>query len=113
MRTMAEQLSQLVTANRRKGTFHSQTEPNLNVGLSSMHPPVQDNVKRVNTITSLRSSRLIDHSLEDLVDVPFQLSPSLSPPSLSENDSISRDATDGTPIDLSPPTNLVDPTKTR
>ena len=28
MRTMAEQLSQLVTVNRKKGTFPSQIEPN-------------------------------------------------------------------------------------
>jgi len=33
------------------------------------------------------------------VDVPVQLSPSLSPPSLLEYDFISRDATDGTTID--------------
>ena len=98
---MAKQLSQLVTANREKGTFSSQTEPNLNVGPSSMCPPIQDNVKRVNAITSLTSSRLIDHSLEDLMDVPVQLSPSLFPPSLSKTDSISKDAIDGTSIDLS------------
>ena len=65
-----------------------------------MRPSIQDNVKRVNAITSLRSGRLINHSLEDLMDVPVELSPSLSPPSLS--DSASRDATDSTPIDLSP-----------
>ena len=54
MRTMAEQLSQLVTINRAKGTFLSQPEPNPNVGPSSIRPPVQDNVKRVKAITSLR-----------------------------------------------------------
>ena len=102
MRTMAEQLSQLVLANREKGTFPSQTEPNPNVGTSSMRPPVQDNVKRVNAITSLRSGRLIDHKLEDLVDVPVQFSPPLSPPFPPENDSASRDATHATPTDLSP-----------
>jgi len=49
------------------------------------------------------------------VDVPIQLSPSLSPPSLLENDSTSRDATDGTLIDSSPSrsTNLVDPKETK
>jgi len=35
------------------------------------------------------------------MDVPIQLSPFLSPPSLYENDSASRDATDGTPCDSS------------
>jgi len=65
-----------------------------------MRPPIQDNVKRVNAITSLRSGHLIDHNLEDLVDVPVEFSPSLSPPSLT--DSASKDATDNTPIDPSP-----------
>jgi len=108
-------LSQLVTVNREKGTFPSQPKPNLNVGPSSIHPPVHDNVKRVNAITSLRLSHLIDHSLEDLVDIPIPLSSSLSPPSVSENDSVSRDATEGTPIDSSPsqPTDLVDPEETK
>ena len=46
MRTMVEQLSQLVTVNREKGTFPSQTKPNPNVGPSSMRPPVQDNVQK-------------------------------------------------------------------
>jgi len=32
MRTMVEQLSQLVLANRKKGTFPSQTEPHPNAG---------------------------------------------------------------------------------
>ena len=68
-----------------------------------MCPPVQDNIKRVNAITSLRFVRLIDHNLKDVVDVPVELSPSLSPPSLSDNDSASRDATDGTPIGPSLP----------
>ena len=45
MRTMVKQLSQLATGNREKETFPSQTEPNMNVGLSSMRPPVHDNVK--------------------------------------------------------------------
>jgi len=72
-------------------------------------------VKRVNAITSLRFGNLIDHNLEDLVDVPVELFPSLSPPSLSDNDSASRDAIDGTLIDSSPsrPTNLVDPEATK
>jgi len=60
--------------------------------------PAHDNVKRVNAVTSLRLGRLIDHNLEDLVDVPVNLSPTLSPPSPPENDFTSRDATDGTPI---------------
>ena len=47
------------------------------------------------------------------MDIPVQLSPSLSPLSLSKNDSISRDDTDSIPIDLSPPTDLVDPRKTK
>jgi len=38
-----------------------------------MHPPVQDNVKRVNEITSLWSGCLIDRYVEDLVDVPVEL----------------------------------------
>ena len=80
---------------------------------SSMRPSVQDNVKRVNTITSLRSGRLIDHNLEDLVDVPVQFSPSLSPSTPPENTSTSGDATDGTPIDPSRPTDLVDPEETK
>jgi len=46
MRIMVEQLSQLVTVNREKGTFPSQTKPNPNVGPSSMRPPVQDNVQK-------------------------------------------------------------------
>ena len=50
-----------------------------------MRPPIHDNVKRVNVITSPRSGRLIDHNLEDLVDVPVELSLSLSPPSLSDS----------------------------
>jgi len=95
-------LSQLVTVNREKGIFSSQTEPNPNVDPSVMRPPVQDNVKRVNAITSLRSGRLIDHSLEDLVDVLVEFSRSLSPPTPSDIDSTSRDATDGIPIDPSP-----------
>ena len=40
-------------------------------------------MKRVNAITSLRSDRLIYHNLEDLVDIAVELSPSLSPASLS------------------------------
>ena len=112
---MAEQLSQLVIAKREKGIFSSQTQPNLNVGPSSMRPLVQDNVKKVNAIASLRSSHLIDYNLEDLVDVPIQLSLSLSPPSLHENDSASRDATVGTPINSSRsrPTDLVDHKETK
>jgi len=49
------------------------------------------------------------------VNVPIQLSPSLSPSSLLENDSISRDATKGTSIDfsLSSHTDLVDLRKTK
>jgi len=80
-----------------------------------MCPPAQDNVKRINAITSFRSGRLIDHNLEDLIDVPIQLSPSLSPPSLPKNGSASRDATDSIPIDSSPsrPTGLVDPKETK
>jgi len=80
-----------------------------------MHPLVQDNVKRVNSITSVKSSRLIDHNSEDLVDVPVELSSSLSPPALSDNDSSSRNATDGTLIDPSPscPTDLVDLEETK
>jgi len=115
MRTMTEQWSLLVTVKREKEILSSQTEPNPNVGSSSMCPPVQDNVKRVNVITSLSSGYLIDHNLEDVVDVPIQFSPSLSPPSLPENDSTSRDATEGTPIGSlpSPLTNLVDPRKTK
>jgi len=78
---MAEQLPQLLTTNRQKGMFLSQTEANLNIGPSSMLPPAHDNVKIVNVITSLRSWCLIDHNLEDLVDIPVHLSPSLSLPS--------------------------------
>ena len=52
-----------------------------------MRPPAQDNVKRVKAITSLRSGHLNDHSLEDLVDVLVEFSPSLSPPCLCNNDS--------------------------
>ena len=97
MKTMLEKLSQLVIANKEKGTFPSHTEPNPNVGPSSMRPPVQNNVKRVKAITSLRSGCFIDHNLEDLVNVSVQFSPSLSPPSLPDNNSASGDATDGTP----------------
>jgi len=41
--------------------------------------------------------------------------PSLSPPSLSDNDSVLRDATDGTPIDCSPsrPNDLIDSKETK
>ena len=94
---------------QEEGNISSEIEPNLNVGPSSMCPPNQNNVKRVNAITSLRSGRFIDHNLEDLVDVPIELSPSLSPPSLFDNDSASRDASDGNLIDPSPsrPTDLV------
>jgi len=67
-----------------------------------MRSPVQDNVKRVNIITSLRSGCLIDHNLQDLVDVPIHLSSSLSPPPLLDTDSASRDATNGTLIGSSP-----------
>ena len=95
-------MSQLVSTNKEKGTFPSQIEPNPNVGASSMRPLVQNNVKRVNAITSLRSGRLIDHNLEDLMNVLDQFSQSLSPPSPPDNDSASRDATNGTPIDFSP-----------
>ena len=102
MRTMVEQFSQLVTSNRGKGTFPSQIEPNPNVCSSSMSPLAEDNTKRVNPITLHRSGRLIDHNLEDLVDVPVQLSPSLFPPFLLENDYASRNSIDGTPIDSSP-----------
>ena len=93
-------MSQLVTINREKETFSNQPEPNLNVGPSSIRPLVQNTMKRVDVITSLRPGRLIDHNLEDLVDVPVELSLSLSPPSLS--DSALKDATDSTPIDPSP-----------
>jgi len=77
-----------------------------------MRPPIQDYVKR--PITSLRSSRLIDHNLEDFVNVPIQLSLPLSPLSLLDNDSTYRDATDDTPTNSSPsrPINLVDPKET-
>jgi len=80
-----------------------------------MRPPVKDNVRRVNGIISLRLDRLIDHNLEDLVDVPIQLSLSQSPLSLVMNDFASMDATNGNPIDSSPsrPTDLVAPTETR
>ena len=71
MRTMAEQLSQLVTTNREKGTFPTQTEPNLNIRTSLMRPPTYDNVEGVNAISSLRLGRLINHNSEDLVDVPI------------------------------------------
>ena len=101
----------MVTINREKGTFLGQTEPNPNIGLSSICPPIQDNVKRVNTITSLRLGHLIDHNLEDLMDVPIQLSPSLSSLSLIENDSASRGATDGTSIGSVSYTHLTLPTK--
>jgi len=72
-------------------------------------------VKNVNVITSLRLGCSINHNLEDLVDVPVQLSPSLSPPSHPENDSTSRDAPDGTPIHPSPsrPIDLVDSEETK
>jgi len=72
-------------------------------------------VKKVNAITSLRLGHLIDHNLEDLVDVPIHLSPSLPLPSFLENDFAFRDATDGTLIDYSPsrPTDLVDPKETK
>ena len=64
-------------------------------------------MKRVNA----RSGHLIDHNLEDLMDVPIQLSLPLSLPSLFEKDYASMDATNGTPIDFSPswPIKLVDP----
>jgi len=80
-----------------------------------MHPPFQDNVKRVNVISSLRSDRLIDHNLKDLVDVLIQLSLYLSLSCLLENDSASRDATDSTRIYSCPPQpiNLVDPKETK
>ena len=73
------------------------------------------NVKRVNAITSLRLDRLIDHNLAALMDVSIQFSPSLSRPSLLKNDSASRDATEGTPIDSSPSPHidLVDPSKNK
>ena len=100
-------MSQLVAVSRDKGTFPTQSEPNTNVGPSSIRPPVQDNVKRDNAITSPRSGCLIDHRLEDLVDVLIQLSPSLSPSSVSENDSVCKDATDSTPINWFPHTDLV------
>ena len=87
--------------NREKGTFPSQIEPNSNVGPSSILPLAQGNVKRVNVITSLRSGCLIYHNLKDLVDVPVELSPSLSPLSLSDNDFACRDATDSTLIEPS------------
>ena len=72
-------------------------------------------MKGVNVITSLRSGRLINHNLEDPVNVPIQLSPSLSPPSLHEKDSASRDATDGTSTDSSftRPTTLFKPRETK
>ena len=53
-------------------------------------------MKRVNAATSFGSGRLIDHYLKDLVDVPIQLSLSLSPPSLPVNDFAFRDATEAT-----------------
>ena len=111
MRIMVEQLSQLVTINREKGTFPSQTELDLNVGSSSMRPLADDIMKRVNAITLLRSGRLIDHNLEELMNVPIQLSPSLSPPSLPKNDFASGDAIDSIPVDSSSSqsTDLVDP----
>ena len=56
-------------------------------------------MERANAITLLRSADLIDHNLEDLVEVSIQFSPSLSPPSLPENDFASRDATYCTQID--------------
>ena len=70
------------------------------MGPSSICPLAQDNVKRVNARTSLTSDRLIDHNLEDLMDVLVQLSPSLSPPSLPHKDA--RNVTYGNPIDSSP-----------
>jgi len=72
-------------------------------------------VKRVNAITSLRLGRLIDHNLENLVDVPVQFSSSLSPPPLSDNDSAFRDATDGTLTNPYPsrPIDLVNPSETK
>ena len=79
MRTMEEQLFLLVTANREKGTFPSHPKSNPNVGPCSMRLPIQDNVKKVNVITSMSSSCLIDHNLNDLMGVPIN-SPSLSPP---------------------------------
>jgi len=72
------------------------------VGSSSIQPQVQDNVKRVNVITSLRSGCLIYYNLEDLVDVPIELSLALSLPSLPQNDSTFRDAIDSTSIDTFP-----------
>jgi len=58
--------------------------------------------KRVHAITSLRTGRFIDHNLENLADVPVEFSPSLSPPSVPNNDSASRHATDGILMDPSP-----------
>ncbi|KAJ8433405.1 hypothetical protein Cgig2_029592 [Carnegiea gigantea] len=86
-------LEPLVPPRGAKARWSGLTEPNLNVGSSSMRPPIQDNVKRVKAITSLRSGRLIDHYLADHMDIPIQLSPSLFPPSFPENDSASRVAT--------------------
>jgi len=57
-------------------------------------------MKRFNAITSLRSGCLIDHNLEDLVDVPIHLSPTLPLPSVLENGSTSRDAMDDTLLTL-------------
>jgi len=54
---MVEQLSQLVTANSEKRIFPIQSRHNANIGPSSMRPPIQDNVKRVNAIISLRLGR--------------------------------------------------------
>ena len=72
-------------------------------------------MKMVNPITSLRPGCLINHNLENLVDVLVQFSPYLSPPSLFNNDSALRDATDDAPIDysLSQPNDLVDSEETK
>ena len=69
----------------------------------------------VNAITSLRSGYLIYYNLEDLINVPIQLSPSLTPPSFPKNDYALRDATASIPINssFSWPTNLVDHKETK
>ena len=57
-------------------------------------------MKSVIVITSFGSSRLIDHNSEDLMDVSIHPSPSMSPPSLHENDYASRDVVNGPQLTL-------------
>ena len=67
-------------------------------------------MKWADTVTSLRSSHLIDHHLHDLMHVLIQVSPSLSLPYLPEYNYAFMNAIEGTPIDSSSsrPANLVD-----